>query len=196
MIEDDVFSDLGFSGKRPKTIHSYDLEGRVILCGSISKVLSPDLKIGWMIPGRYTEQARKLKFISTLGSPCHPQFALAEFLSNNTLERHIRSVVFDYRRKQDHLVTAIKRYLPESCTGNSPLGSFLYWLKLPDDIDGFKLYYEAIKKGIAVTPGEIFSPTRRYKNYIRLNYALASEEQIDYAMKITAGLIADQKSRS
>lgn len=191
LIEDDVFSDLGFSGKRPKTIHSYDSDGRVILCGSISKVLSPDLKIGWMIPGRYTEQARKLKFISSLGSPCHPQFALADFLTDNTFERHIRSIISRYRTKQDQLLAAIERYLPECCVPSRPLGGFLCWLKLPEDIDGLTLYREGLKKGIAVAPGEIFSPIGRYKNYIRLNYALATEEQIEYSMQVMAKLITD-----
>lgn len=192
LIEDDVFSDLAFSGQRPKTIHSFDPDGRVILCGSISKALCPDLKIGWMMPGRYTQKARDLKFISSLGAPCHSQFALAEFLSGNTLERHIRSMISNYRKKQTLLLAAIHRHLPENCIPTRPLGGFLCWLKLPENVDGMMIYKEALKKGIAITPGEICSPAGRYKNYIRLSYALVPEAQIDHAMKIIAMLIAEQ----
>jgi DNA-binding transcriptional MocR family regulator len=95
LIEDDGFSDLGFMERRPRTIQSYDPDGRVILCGSISKILSPDLRIGWIMAGRYTEKARNLKFVSSLCAPCHPQFALARFLSTQKMERHIRTITAD-----------------------------------------------------------------------------------------------------
>lgn len=189
LIEDDIFADLGFSGDRPRTIQSYDPDGRVILCSSISKTICPDLRIGWMIPGRYTEKAKKLKFISTLCAPCHPQFALADFLSNSAFERHIRSMASTYREKQQILLAAIKNRLPNETKVTQPQGGFLCWLKLPDKIDGFTLYQHCIKEGISLTPGEICSPTGQFKNYIRLNYAIASTDEIDFSMKVIAKLV-------
>ncbi len=192
LIEDDVFAELGFAGNRPRTIQSYDMGGRVILCSSISKTICPDLRIGWMIPGKYIEKARKLKFISSLCAPCHPQFALAEFLSTSKFERHIRSMVSDYQQKQHILLTSIKSSLPNETKVTQPQGGFLCWLRLPDKIDGLALYKNAISKGLSLTPGEICSPTGRFKNYIRLNYALASADQIEFSMKIIAKLIDEQ----
>ncbi|MBU1341756.1 MAG: PLP-dependent aminotransferase family protein [Proteobacteria bacterium] len=98
LIEDDIFSDLGFTEDRPTTIQSYDSDGRVILCSSVSKTICPDMRIGWMTAGRYTEKARTLKFISTLCAPSHTQYALADFLSTRQYERHIRSVTQDYAK--------------------------------------------------------------------------------------------------
>ncbi len=192
LIEDDVFTDLRFVSDRPRTIQSYDQDGRVILCGSISKTICPDLRIGWMIAGKYAEKARNLKFISTLCAPCHPQFALADFLSTNKFERHIRSMVSDYQKKQDRLLSSIKRNLPNETRATQPQGGFLCWLKLPDRINGLALYQSGIKEGISLTPGEICSPSGRFKNYIRLNYAVASTDQIEFAMKIIAKLINEQ----
>ncbi len=192
LIEDDVFALLGFTGRRPGTIHSYDREGRVILCGSISKVLSPDLRIGWIIAGRYAQNARSLKFISTLCSPCHPQFALARFLSTRKLDRHLRTIVPYYMKKQQALINAVKRHFPESTEVSRPQGGFLSWVRLPEDIDGLKLYRDAVSKGITITPGQICSPTGRYKNYIRLNYAVVPADEIDSAMRLLANLIDKQ----
>ena len=192
LIEDDVFALLGFTGSRPRTIHSYDREGRVLLCGSISKILSPDLRIGWLIAGRYTQKARHLKYISTLCSPCHPQFALARFLSTRKLDRHLRAIAPHYMKKQQALINAINRHLPESTEVSRPMGGFLSWVKLPEDIDGLRLYRDAVLAGITITPGEITSPTGRYKNYIRLNYAVVPADEMDSAMRILAKLIDRQ----
>ncbi|MEA3467038.1 MAG: PLP-dependent aminotransferase family protein [Thermodesulfobacteriota bacterium] len=192
LIEDDVFSNLGFSGERPKTIQSYDHDGRVILCSSISKSICPDLRIGWIMPGRYTEKARKLKYISTLCAPFHPQFALAEFLSTNRFERHLRSMAPLYQKKQGQLLNAIQHRLPEGTKATQPQGGFLCWLQLPKTINAFTLYQHAIKRGLSVLPGELCSPSGRYKNYIRLNCAVASAEQIDASMKTIADIINSQ----
>ena len=189
LIEDDIFSDLGFTGERPKTIQSYEKDGRVILCSSISKTICPDLRVGWIMGGRYTDKARKLKFVSTLGAPFHPQLALAEFLSTNRFERHLRSMTSLYRKKQGLLLNAIQQRLPKETKATQPQGSFLCWLQLPETIDGITLYQQAIKKGISLLPGELCSPSGRYKNYIRLNYAVTSVEQIDASMKTIADLI-------
>ncbi len=189
LIEDDVFAELGFSGERPGTIKSLDRDGRVILCGSISKTLCPDLRVGWMAAGRYTESARRLKYISTLCAPCHPQFALAEFLENRRFERHLRWVRGEYRKRQKILIDAVRRRLPAETTVTRPEGGFLCWLKLPEGVDGLTLYRDAVQEKITLTPGEICSPTGAFKNHIRLNYAVASTEQIDDSMKILARLI-------
>lgn len=192
LIEDDVFADLGFGRDRPSSIQSYVKDGRVIVCSSISKTICPDLRIGWLMAGRYTKKARTLKYISTLCAPCHTQYALADFLSTSLYERHIRSVTSAYQKRQDILLRAIKRWLPDDTCATQPRGGFLCWVKLSGDIDGFLLYQQAVKEGISLTPGEICSPANRFKNYIRLNYAVASTDQIEFSMKTIARLICAQ----
>ncbi len=192
LIEDDVFAWLGYVENRPRSIYSYDREGRVILCSSISKMLCPDLRIGWMIAGRYTQKARNLKFISTLSHPSHIQFALDLFLSTRKLDRHLRTVTQVYIKKQQAMLNAISRWFPESTRVTRPKGGFLCWVKLPDGVDGLNLYRDAITEGISIAPGVIFSPKDRYKNYIRLNYAVTSVEEINSAVKILASLIKRQ----
>ncbi|MCG8551284.1 MAG: PLP-dependent aminotransferase family protein [Desulfobacterales bacterium] len=189
LIEDDVFSRLGFTQTHPRSIHSYDTDGRVILCGSISKMLSPDFRVGWMIPGRYFEKARTLKFVTTLCNPCHTQFALARFLASRQLERHLRTVAGVYEKRQRHMIRSIRKWFPASTQISRPEGGFLLWVRLEQGIDGLTLYRNAVSEGVCITPGEICSPTGRYKNYIRLNYAVASKAETESAVKILARLI-------
>ncbi|MBF3201208.1 PLP-dependent aminotransferase family protein, partial [Pseudomonas aeruginosa] len=77
IIEDDVYGDLAYTYPRPRTIKSYDDDGRVLLCGSFSKVLAPGLRIGWMVPGRYADRVLHMKYISTGASALQPQLAIA-----------------------------------------------------------------------------------------------------------------------
>ncbi|MCP3901544.1 MAG: aminotransferase class I/II-fold pyridoxal phosphate-dependent enzyme [Desulfobacteraceae bacterium] len=101
-------------------------------------------------------------------------------------------MVSDYQKKQHLLLASIKNILPKETKVTQPQGGFLCWLKLPGKIDGLALYKNAINKGLSLTPGEICSPSGRFKNYIRLNYALASADQIESSMKIIAKLIDEQ----
>ncbi|PBP72362.1 GntR family transcriptional regulator, partial [Pseudomonas syringae] len=65
IIEDDVYGDLAYNYPRPRTIKSFDEDGRVLLCSSFSKTLAPGLRIGWVAPGRYLEQVLHMKYIGT-----------------------------------------------------------------------------------------------------------------------------------
>lgn len=189
LIEDDVFAWLGYGETRPGSIYSHDRDGRVMLCGSISKVLSSDLRIGWLVGGRYARKARNLKFISTICNPIHAQFALAGFLTTRQLDRHLRSVTRGYMKKQQAMVHAIRRWFPEETRVTRPEGGFLAWVKLPETVDSMALHRQALESGITIAPGGIFSPTGRYRNYIRLNYAVASRDEMNSAVKTLAGLL-------
>ncbi|MFC6671204.1 PLP-dependent aminotransferase family protein [Marinobacterium aestuariivivens] len=69
IIEDDVFGELSHQGSRPLPVKAFDRDGRVLLCSSLSKTLDSDIRIGWMLPGRYFEQVNYLKYVTTLASP-------------------------------------------------------------------------------------------------------------------------------
>jgi len=192
LIEDDIGGDLAYSGSRPRSIYSFDKNGRVLLCSSVSKTLVPDLRVGWLLPGRYFKQAFKLKFVTTMSSPRLQQAALAEFLSNGRYERHLRSVTKAYAKRQCFLLEQIHRFFPAGTKATQPQGGFLSWIELPEPIDSMTLYRQALAAGISITPGELFSPGNRYQHFIRLNYAIAEPEQMTYAIKKLATLMENQ----
>ncbi|PCI27654.1 MAG: GntR family transcriptional regulator [SAR324 cluster bacterium] len=192
LIEDDIYSELGKNETRVRSIQSFDREGRVILCSSISKTLCQDLRIGWMVPGRYLKEARLLKFATTLYSPSIMQMALADFLSTQRLERHLRLVTVDYAKRQGILLRLLRQHFPQETKASRPKGGFISWIELPLPLDGTRLYHQALAEGISITPGEIFSPTRQFKNFIRLNYAIADEEVMEFAIKKLAALLLEQ----
>ena len=87
LVEDDIYGDLAFNGRRPKTAKTFDTEGMVLLCSSFSKVLAPGFRVGWIEAGRYRDTVRRLKFINTIASPSLPQLVIAEFIESGGSRR-------------------------------------------------------------------------------------------------------------
>ncbi len=87
LVEDDIYGDLHFGTTRPKTAKSFDKHGLVLLCSSFSKVLSPGLRVGFTVPGRFRKQVERLKLNNTMGTGTIPQLVLAEFLKSGGYDR-------------------------------------------------------------------------------------------------------------
>lgn len=171
IIEDDVFGELCHQGSRPAPIKAFDTQGRVLLCSSLSKTLDSDIRIGWIMPGRYFEQVNYLKYVTTLASPGILQRAGADFLADNRYERHLRQVRRRYQARLGLLLEAIYQYWPAAAVPLTPKGGFLCWVELPIGFDGDRLYREAQQAGIGITPGSLFASDMRFSHCIRLNYS-------------------------
>src|SRR5690606_27115125 len=63
LIEDDLYGDLYHSGTRPTALKAYDHDGGVIHCGGVSKSISPGLRVGWILPGRWMKRVKHLKSV-------------------------------------------------------------------------------------------------------------------------------------
>src|SRR5262249_35594671 len=92
LIEDDIYGDLHFGTQRPKCCKSFDLEGNVLWCSSVSKTLAPGYRVGWVAPGRYKEKLLKLKLVHSLSSPSINQQSVANFLNTGKYENHLRQL--------------------------------------------------------------------------------------------------------
>ncbi|HET6418902.1 MAG TPA: PLP-dependent aminotransferase family protein [Geobacteraceae bacterium] len=175
LIEDDVYGDLGFSYDRPRVAKRYDKKGLVILCSSFSKTLAPGYRVGWVAAGRFQEKIERLKAVSNIATATLPQLAIAEFLANGGYDQYLRRIRGLYARQTSLMAQEVKRHFPRGTEVNSPSGGFVIWVEMPEYVDSIKLYGQALKMGITIAPGLIFSASRKYRNFIRLNAAYWSE---------------------
>ncbi|MGV8916768.1 MAG: PLP-dependent aminotransferase family protein [Pseudomonas sp.] len=183
IIEDDVYGDLAYSYPRPRTIKSYDDDGRVLLCSSFSKTLAPGLRIGWVAPGRYLEQVLHMKYISTGSTATQPQMAIADFLKGGHYEPHLRRMRGQYQRGRDQMTDWIIRYFPQGTRVSRPQGSFMLWVELADDFDTLRLNRFLLDQGVQVAVGSIFSASGKYRNCLRMNYAAKPTPLIEEAVR-------------
>lgn len=189
LIEDDIYGDLSFSHARPSLCMGIDPDADVILCSSVSKTLSPGLRIGWIAPGRFQERVEYMKYVLNLATPTIPQLAVADLLDNGTYERHLRRVRTDYAQAVARMTEAVIHYFPEGTKISHPQGGFVIWLELPGDVDSFALAHQSLSQGISIAPGPIFSATQKYRHFIRLSCACEWNHRVERALANLAKLL-------
>jgi DNA-binding transcriptional MocR family regulator len=193
LIEDDVYGELYFEGVRPKAIKAFDTENRVIYCSSLSKTLSPGLRIGWCIGGRYHAAILRNKSVVNLGTAIAPQLTAAAFLANGGFDRHLRQLRRSYHSQMGQMQQAICDYFPAETRVTRPTGGHVLWVEMPDDFDTVQLYREALEHRISIAPGIIFSASGEcYRNCFRLNTAVPWSDAVDKAMQ-TLGFLAKKQ---
>ncbi|MDB5230753.1 MAG: PLP-dependent aminotransferase family protein [Chitinophagaceae bacterium] len=189
LIEDDIYGELYFGKNRPRTCKTFDKEGMVLYCSSLSKSLAPGYRIGWCIGGRFLNEIRHLKSIHNLSAPTITQVAIAHFLSIGRFDYHLKQL-----RKSLHVqclryIQAISEYFPESTCTSRPEGGFVLWLELDKKIDSYKLYKEALKHHISVAPGRIFSTHPDYSHCIRISYGKPFTPDIEHGLRVLGQLV-------
>ncbi len=80
IFEDDIYGELATEYPRPRTIHSWDIDGRVILCSSFTKTIAPGLRIGWIAPGRYYDRLLQMKYAASGTNVPSTQLAACKFI--------------------------------------------------------------------------------------------------------------------
>lgn len=196
IIEDDVYSDLYFGLNKPRSIYSFDTSGTVILCSSFSKTLSRDLRLGWILPGKFIQKVKRLKIVTSISVGITLQKGLALYLEQGCYECYIKKKRRELEFQSMQWQEAIKNHLLSVQSCSAPKGGLTFWAELPATIDTIKLYEKAQDKGITITPGPLFSPQKlspknKYKNYLRLSFSEVLTDKRKEALICLEGLIQE-----
>jgi DNA-binding transcriptional MocR family regulator len=170
LIEDNVYSELYFTRKRPRITKVWDSRGLVLDCGSFAKSLAPGYRLGWVAAGRYASDLWKRKITTSLATSVPIQAAIAHYLSSGVYERHLRRLRRTLARQQALMVAAIRKHFPGDCQYALPTGGYQLWVELPEHCDALSLHERALERGISIAPGPIFSAHQDHRRAIRLNY--------------------------
>ncbi|SBS33282.1 putative HTH-type transcriptional regulator YjiR [Marinomonas aquimarina] len=171
IIEDDIYGELGFQNGPCPAIKSECTQGRVILCGSFSKCLSRELRMGWIAGGRLHAKIVQLKLITQLASPQAIQQGLAAFIHQGHFKRHANQYRQQLKEQSDQLLTELKRGWGQAIKFSRPQGGLSCWVELPEHIDTQKSYPSLLEKGVVLTPGALFSAHGLYRNHMRLSFS-------------------------
>lgn len=171
LIEDDVYGDLGYGSHRIPAARSFDREGNVLYCSSLSKTLAPGYRLGWTAAGRYQQEVQKLKTLTNLASPSVLALGLAYYLQGNSYDRCLRSLRREYARRTRAMREAVLSHFPRGTRVSDPRGGYVLWVELPRKINTLELYPLARERGVIYAPGPLFSAGKRYKHCLRLNAA-------------------------
>ena len=176
--------------RRPDTCKAYDTDGRVCLCSLFAKTISPGLRLGWVIPGRYYDDVVKLKTTLNVGSPSIDQIAVTIFLQQGGHERHLRRIRQGLKETVEATRRAILDCFPSGTTVTNPDGGFLLWVTLPPGHDTMALYFRALEENILIAPGCLFSRREGFLNCMRINAASWSI-RVDRAIRRLGAMLAE-----
>lgn len=188
IIEDDVYGDLWLEELPPFPLKAADKFGNVLYISSLSKSLSPGLRIGWLVgPQSVIERLADLKMQTDYGSSSLSQKVALEWLSSGLYEQHLVNVRHQLRLRRDNMVTALKNYLSGKAEWLVPRGGFFIWVKLQSVLSVKEIYLKLLKKRILINPGNIYG--QHNQSYFRLSYAYASLEEVQEGIRQLSEII-------
>ncbi|WP_375199242.1 PLP-dependent aminotransferase family protein [Bacillus sp. RS11] len=178
VIEDDVYRDLWIDNPPPIPLKAMDHFGNVLYVGSLSKTLSPGLRIGWIVGSESViNRLADLKMQSDYGSSTLSQLVAAEWLSSNFYDDHLHKVREQLKTRRKVALDAMDKYLSPYATWDIPKGGLFIWVKIKPEFKVKRLFEKALSNNILLNPGSIYA--EKSGQFIRISYGYASLDEIN-----------------
>lgn len=182
IIEDDVYAELSFDPP-PPSLKSIDTDGQVLYIGSISKTLSPGLRIGWIVaPTPVIKRLADIKMQMDYGSSAFSQEIVSHWLSTGLYEEHVTQLKRELQRRAELMEQQLKKNFLEIATWSSSKGGFYIWLTFTHPIVTTDFFLKLLKQKVLINPGYIYEP--KDATHIRLSYAYATDTEMQKGLLI------------
>jgi 2-aminoadipate transaminase len=181
IIEDDVFGFLNYDGPALPPMRALDEEW-VFYVGSFSKILSPALRVGWIVaPDAFGLALSLLKHASDLDLTTLAQLTVSTYLDTGELPTHLATLRKEYGIRRDTMLRALELHFPPEAQWKKPSSGMFIWIELPGEINTVELLRMAVEtERVAFMPGAFFGigGNGGARNGMRLNFTHCSPEQI------------------
>ena len=193
IVEDNPYGMLRFDGEPLPTLRSLDRQN-VIYLGTVSKVFSPGVRVGWAVaePG----VLQRLVLAKEAADLCGSQFTMLvteRYFGGELWRRNLGALVETYRSRRDAMLTALEEHFPSDARWTKPSGGFFVWVTLPDYFDTPALLAAAVDRKVAYVPGTGFYPDGRGRQQMRLCFSYPTEERIAEGIRRLGELLADEE---
>ena len=179
IIEDDYLSDFHFGYKKRIPLKALDELDRVIYIKSFSKIFMPGFRLGFLIsPREYETRIIDAKQSADLFTMGLVQRSFDLIFRRGFWRKQLIKMEEYYRKGFYETVEGIKKYIPKEISYTIPQGTLYFWLKLPPGYHSQALFYEAMKRGIAITPGKEFFLEHKNSSYFRITYGNLKTQDI------------------
>jgi 2-aminoadipate transaminase len=192
VLEDNPYGLLRYEGEQIPTLYSLDPDF-VLYTGTFSKILSPGVRIGWLVaPAPVLKQLVLGKGSADLCSSSISQYFIAEYFQAGPWINYVRSLSELYRRRRDVMLDAMAEHFPREATWTHPEGGLFLWATMPDYIDTTDLLARAIEEQVAFVPGRAAFVDGRGGSSMRLNFSGVGEDDIREGIRRLGEVIREQ----
>lgn len=184
IIEDDYDHEVHYQGSPVLPLAHMDVHGCVVYVGTLSKVLAPGLRLGFMVAApQVIERALSWRRIIDRQGDLTTEAAVAELFEDGEVQRHIGRVRRIYASRRDVLLDAVARHLPDAFEITLPRGGMALWARAiaGDDTDAWSA--RALERGVAVSSASRYWLGRGREHGFRLGFAALDERELELAVR-------------
>lgn len=180
ILEDNPYGELTFDGKRTPTLKSLDTQGLVIYCSSFSKILSPGLRLGYLVAHRdVLKKVLIAKQCADVHTPMLTQLLAYRYMQTYDLDALIEKMRLLYRHKCQVMLEAMETCFPKWVTWIEPKGGLFIWCDLHGGRDALEVSRLCAKSHVAFVPGNVFmTELEKPCSALRLNYSTMPDDRI------------------
>ncbi len=179
ILEDDPYGCLRYAGETIAPVKALDTEGIVIYLSTVSKIIAPGLRIGWVVAN---EEIRRKLTIAKQAADLHTssldQRIVHRYLADFDSEAHIERIRRSYGERYAIMDARLRETMPPGFTWTHPEGGMFLWVTCPEGVNTNELMHAAMARKVLFVPGQDFFPNTPGVRYMRLNFSNASPERI------------------
>jgi GntR family transcriptional regulator of abcA and norABC len=186
ILEDAAYSDLWLDEPPPPSLKARDKEGRVLHMGTLSKAVSPGLRLGWLVgPEPVIRRLADIKMQTDYGTSSLAQEAAALWFADGYHEQHMERLRTELRRRRDFMLELLQRNFGELAEWSIPAGGFYIWLRFTaSPLSIRELFHACLENHVLIHPGYLYD--RLDAEHIRLSYAYASPDEMERGLHLLA----------
>jgi DNA-binding transcriptional MocR family regulator len=193
IVEDNPYGMLRFEGMSLSTLRSLD-PSNVIYLGTVSKVFSPGVRVGWALAEPSVIQ--RLILAKEAADLCGSSFNMLvteRYLSGDRWRANLASLVDRYRLRRDVMLESLGEHFPSDARWTHPDGGFYVWVTLPGWVDTQAMLAAAVERLVAYVPGTAFYPDGRGRNQMRLAFCYPTDDRIRDGIARLGSLLSDEE---
>jgi DNA-binding transcriptional MocR family regulator len=197
VIEDAAYAALRFEGEALPSLMALEVarrgsieKARAVYCGTFSKLLSPGLRVGFIVAAKALIRRLVLvKQACDLNSATINQMVMYR-LAAALFDTQVAAARTHYQQRRDAMLRALARHMPHGVAWTKPKGGLFVWVRFPEHIDASALLDRALsEQAVAFVPGAAFYFAEGGRNSARLSYSLPSEGEIADGIARLAALV-------
>lgn len=179
ILEDDYDHEFHYQGRPVLPLASADRAGVVVYIGTLSKILAPGIRIGYIVaPRPLLEHLATLRMYLDRHGDRAVQLAVAHLLDQGILQRHVRRARRIYHARRDVLAAELQRSLGDTLSFSLPTGGMAIWANVRRGVDCEAWVAEAFSRKVVIHPARRFALDGKPRPSVRLGFAALTESEL------------------